>query len=120
MRKGSARRVAATSPNPLARWFAANPTITQQEFADRCSVIDGRRVSQAQVSHWVGDRVPILATRRLIDRAASGQVPSDSWPTRPTAPAKQERSRSSPSLTKVPATSLQRAHAKTAPSRGVS
>jgi hypothetical protein len=72
-------RVRRDSPNPLARWLAAHPTLTQQAFADRCSVIDGRRITQAQVSHWLGNRTPILATRRLIERATTGAVPVSAW-----------------------------------------
>jgi hypothetical protein len=81
MTKRFARGAGAESPNPLVRWFDSN-RITQQAFADRCSIIDGRRVSQAQVSHWLGRRVPILATRRLIERATYGGVPASAWPDR--------------------------------------
>ncbi len=54
--------------------------IRQYEFSERLSKIRGYRVYQSQVSGWcTGIKVPSRASRRDIDKASDGNVPTAAW-----------------------------------------
>ena len=65
--------------NRLARYLRKHE-LSQQEFADRVSLIRGWVVYQSAVNRWARGRiVPNREMRDYIARATEGQVPADCW-----------------------------------------
>lgn len=66
--------------NPLSKFLAAHPRLTQETLAERISRVAGWRVTQPQVSLWcTGKSVPSMANRLALERCTRGGVPAEAW-----------------------------------------